>query len=342
MTDGTTQISVAGKMTQVPSMPIDGRTVISRGKWLKVASVHDEPFLEGEVVANPESFLTRLKQWHVKPDVFKFAQKITSPDPKFKFPMEWDNFAVLPITTYEEWLQKQAKKDVKENLRRAKREGVVVKTCEFNDEFVRGIKSLYDETPVRQGRPFWHYRKDFEKVRAENGTYLERSEYIGAFYEGELIGFIKMVYVGNYAKTMQVITKEKYFYKRPANAMIAKAVEVCAEKGIRYLNYGPYDYPGKKQNSLTEFKSRHGFVRFNFPRFYVPLTVKGKIYLALGLHRGLKRMIPTRMLTIMLGLRSAIYHNVILPLKWMVFSRDSEGKMRRKKIDPNTGIPRGA
>lgn len=328
MENNTTQVSVAGKMVQTPCLLIDGRTVITRGKWIKIASVHDEPFLEGDVVTNPEAFIVQLRQWQVKPDVFKFAQKITNPEPKFRFPMEWDNFAVVPITTYQEWLQKQAKKDVKENLRRAKREGVVVKACEYNDEFVRGVKSLYDETPVRQGRPFWHHGKDFEKVKAENGTYLERSEYVGAFFEKELIGFIKMVYVGSYAKTMQVITKERYFRKRPANAMLAKAVEICAEKGIKYLNYGPYDYPGKKENSLTEFKRRHGFVRIRFPRFYVPLTLKGRIYLALGLHRGLKRMIPTPVLTMILRARSAIYHNVVLPLR-QVFSRDATAKIHQ-------------
>jgi hypothetical protein len=309
------EISVKGQMRKAPSLRVDDRNVIVTGKWIKVAAVHDEPFLEGEVVPDPELFVGALKRWGVRPDIFQFAQKLTDPKPRFNYLMEWDNFAVVPITTYEEWLQKQAKKDVKENLRRATREGVVVKTCEYNDEFVRGIKSLYDETPVRQGRPFWHHNKAFEKVKKENGTYLERSEYVGAFFEHELIGFIKMVYVGDYAKTMQVITKDRYFYKRPANAMIAKAIEVCAEKGIKYFNYGFYEYPGKKENSLTDFKSRHGLLRFNFPRYYVPLTLKGKVYLTLGLHRGLKRLIPKQVLTLLVKIRSAIHRDILLPLK---------------------------
>ena len=228
-------ISVKGKMRQVPALTIEERTVVTTGKWLRLARIHDEPFLEGELMRDPEVFISQLKRWEARPDIFQFAQKLTDPRPRFHYRMEWDNFAVIPITTYEEWLQKQAKKDVRENLRRAKREKVVARTCEYNDEFVRGIKSLYDETPVRQGRPFWHHNKTFEKVKKENGTYLERSEYIGAFFESELIGFIKMVYVGDYAKTMQVITKERYFHKRPANAMIAKAIEVCAEKGVKVL-----------------------------------------------------------------------------------------------------------
>jgi len=302
-------------MRRVPSIRVDNRNVIVTGRFIKVAKVHDEPFLEGEVVRDPELFVGQLSRWAKRPDVFQFAQKFTEPKPKFDYPMEWDNFAVAPITTYKEWLQRQAKKDVKENLRRAAREGVVVKICDYNDELVWNIKRLYDETPMRQGRPFWHYNKPFDKVKKENGTYLERSEYIGAFFEKELIGFIKMVYVGDYAKTMQVITKDRYFYKRPANAMIAKAIEVCAENGIKYFNYGFYEYPGKKENSLTNFKSRHGLRRFNFPRYYVPLTLKGKIYLTLGLHRGLKRLIPRRILSLLLKVRSAIHHELLLPRK---------------------------
>jgi len=301
------EISVEGQMRRVPAISIDQRTVIARGRWLRIAAVMDEPFVEGEAVPDPEAFIARLRQWPVRPDLFKFAQKFTDATPKFRYRMEWDNFAVLPITTYEEWLGKQAKKDVKENLRRAKREGVVTRTCAYDDEFVRGIKSLYDETPIRQGRPFWHHGKAFEKVKQENGTYLERSEYIGAFFQEELIGFIKMVYVGNMAKTMQVICKDRFFQKRPANALLAKAVEVCAAKGIAYFNYGPYEYPGKKENSLTDFKSRHGFQRFNFPRYFVPLTLKGRIYLGCGLHRGLKRLIPTRLLALLLKARSGLY-----------------------------------
>jgi hypothetical protein len=309
--DQALEISVGGQMRSFPSIRVDNRNVILTGGFIKVARVHDEPFVQGEAVPNPELFIEQLSRSVRRPDIFVFAQRFTESEPKYKYPMEWDSFAVAPVTTYEHWLQKQAKKDVRENLRRAAREGVVVKTCEYNDEFAWHIKKLYDDTPVRQGRPFWHYQKSFDKVKKENGSYADRSEYIGAFFEQELIGFMKMVYVGDYAKTMQVIAKDRYFYKRPANAMIAKAIEVCAQKGIKYFNYGFYEYPGKKENSLTKFKARHGLLRFNFPRYYVPLTLKGKIYVALGLHRGLKRLIPTPILVLLLKIRSSIHEGVV-------------------------------
>ena len=55
------------------------------GKWLKVASVHDEFFIEGEIVPDPAEFVTELKHWNVKPDLFTFAQKISDPTPRFEF-----------------------------------------------------------------------------------------------------------------------------------------------------------------------------------------------------------------------------------------------------------------
>ena len=49
---------------------------------------------------------------------------------------------------------------VGKNARRASKRDVAVEAAELNTTFVEGIKSIYDETPVRQGRKFWHYGKD--------------------------------------------------------------------------------------------------------------------------------------------------------------------------------------
>jgi len=304
------EISQDGRRVSVPAIDIGGLPVILHGKIIKIASVLDEAFLEGRDSFNPALFARKLKQWEMKPDVFQFSQSFTHAEPKFNFSLDMDNFAALSITTYEEWLLKQTKRDVKENLRRAKREGIIVRTCEYNDQFVWGIKSVYDETPVRQGRRFWHYNKAVEQIRQENGTFRDRSEYIGAFFGSEFIGFLKMVYVGDYAKTVQVIAKKRYFPKRVSNALIAKAVEICAKKGMKHLIYGAFEYPGKRANSLTNFKARHGFLRVNFPRYYVPLTLKGRMYVALGLHHGLRRLAPRCLVGLFVITRS-VFHSIV-------------------------------
>jgi len=153
---------------------------------------------------------------------------------------------------------------------------------------VQGIKDLCDETPVRQGTRFWHHGKSFEAIKEVHGTYCERAEHIGAYLGEELIGFIKMVYVDNFAKTMHVISKEKYFDKRPTNALIAKAVEICAEKGLSHFVYGEYKYLGKEKSSLAEFKRRNGFEEAKYPRYFAPLTMKGRLAVQTGLHLGMR------------------------------------------------------
>lgn len=302
-----TEIRIDGKDTNVPSVQTCGRTVVVVGSWLKVASVHDETCVEGDVVPQPELFIAELKRWRLRPDLFTFGQKVTDLKPRFNFYFEWEDFAVIPITTYDEWLKKGIRRGGRVNLHRAAREGVIARSVPFTDDFVRGIKELYDETPIRQGRPFWHYGKNFDDIKKIHGTYRERAEYIGAYFDDELIGFIKMVYVDNFARTMGVIAKEKYFRKRPTNALVAKAVEICAEKGIAYLVYGQYRFPGRKENTLADFKRRNGFQEFNVPRYYVPLTLKGKLALALGLHREWNMLIPWPIMKLLLKLRSLYY-----------------------------------
>jgi hypothetical protein len=98
----------------------------------------------------------------------------------------------------------------------------------------------------------------------------------------------------------------KHYDKRPANALIAKAVEICEQKGISHLLYYNYIYNDPK-SSLTEFKRRNGFEQVLLPRYYIPLTPKGKIALSLELHRGLVQRIPKPLLMQLLKMRSLWY-----------------------------------
>lgn len=289
-------ISVKGKPVRVPSACIDGQTVIATGRWLKIAAVVDEELLEGNSVANPTFFVRQLKNAELKADILTFAQKLPDTAPKYLYHLEWDNFAVIPITSFPEWWEKRVAYDVRKAVKRARKLGVEVRLAEFNDTLVRGMCNIYNESPVRQGKPFWHYQKDFETVKRENSTYLERSGFIGAYYEGELIGFIRMIYVGTIATTLQVISQKKHSDKKPTNALIAKAVEICEQRGVSHLVYGSYVY-NDPNSSLTEFKRRNGFEEVLLPRYYVPLTFKGAIALKLNLHHRLADHIPLSLRT---------------------------------------------
>ncbi len=306
MSIGHTEIHVRGKAVCVPSAQIDGRTVITTGKWLKTAAIQDEDLVEGETVADPASFVQHLKEIELEADIFTFVQKLPDTTPKYTYHLEWDNLAVIPITTYAAWWGKRVESSVRRAVRKAAKSGVIVKLAEFDDAFVKGIVGINNETPIRQGRRFWHFQKSFDAVKRENSTYAERNAFLGAYCQDELIGFIRMTYADRVANIVQLLSMMKHYDKRPANALIAKAVEICAQKGISHLMYYNYIYNDPK-SSLTEFKRRNGFEKVLLPRYYIPLTPKGKIALSLGLHRGLAQRMPKPLLTQLLKMRSLWY-----------------------------------
>jgi hypothetical protein len=305
---GNTEIRVKGKAVSVPSIQIDGRTVITAGRWLKIAAVQDEDLVEGETVADPASFVLRLKETELDADIFTFVQKLPNTAPKYAYHLEWENLAVIPITTFPDWWERRVEPSVRRAVRKAAKAGVVVKLADFDDAFVKGIVNINNETPIRQGKSFWHYQKSFDAVKHENSTYAERNAFLGAYYQDELIGFIRMTYVYNIANILQLPTMIKHFDKRLANALIAKAVEICEQRGISHLTYCNYIYNDPK-SSLTEFKRRNGFEKVLLPRYYIPLTPKGKIALSLGLHLGLAQRIPKPVVTQLLKIRSLWYAN---------------------------------
>jgi hypothetical protein len=301
-------IQVQGKTVTVPSSWIDARRVITTGKCLKIAAVMDEELVEGDTVPSPVEFVSQLKKSKLGADIFTFAQKVPDSIPKYEYHLEWENAAVVPITSYSAWWEKRVEYDVRKAVKRASRMGVVVKTAEFDEKLVEGICQIYNESAVRQGKAFWHYQKTFDAVKRENATYLDRSTFIGAYYNDELIGFIKMVYVGTVATTLQVISQKRHFEKKPMSALLAKAVELCEQKGVSHLVYGRYIYNDPK-SSLTEFKRRNGFEMMMLPRYYIPLNAIGRIGLRLNLHRQMTDRIP-KPIAARLRKARAVWHNL--------------------------------
>jgi hypothetical protein len=303
------EVRFAGKTFYLPSAGICGRTVVVTGKWIRTAQVKDEGVAEGVIVVDPESFITKLKESELKADVFTFAQRPPQTTPKYDYHLEWDNWAAVRTTCFKDWWENLPQVSRK-NVRRAARRGVVVRIVPFDDNLANGVHRIYNETPVRGGRLFWHFGKDFETVRRELATYLDRSEFIGAYWNEQLIGFIKIVYVDHVATLMHIISMNEHYDKRPMNALIAKAVELCEQKGISHLVYGQFIYGNNRQSSFVEFKRRNGFEQVDFPRYYIPLNLRGKVFVRLRLYRGLSGSIPEPILRPLLSLRTWYYKSV--------------------------------
>jgi hypothetical protein len=301
-----------------PTTQVFGRTVVTSGGWLRKATFSGEDWQEALVIEDPKAFAAELRKKRIKADYFTFAQKIPDTKPHYPFHMEMDNVAAIPVFTYQNWLARLST-DARKDVKRATNRGVIVKSADFDDEFVRGIIEIHDEMPMRQGRQFKHYGKDFSTVQRDYSTYFERSEFIGAYYQDELIGMIKMLYVGELACMMQILSKTKHFDKRPTNALIAKAVEICESKGKTYLTFGRLHYGKKTRSSVVDFKRRNGFELIFYPRYFIPLNLKGFVALKLRLHRGLLGILPGFLISRALSVRSW--------LKGMKESRSSRAEM---------------
>lgn len=144
-------------------------------------------------------------------------------------------------------------------------------------------------------------------MQAENGTYKDRSTYLGAYYEGEMIGYLKIVWDKNSAAIMQILSKIQFYDKRPNDALLAEAVKQCCLRGIKYLLYENFVYGKKNDSSLTDFKQSHGFIRMDVPQYFLPLTLKGRVAFRIGLHKSLKERLPFWLTSRLINLRTKYY-----------------------------------
>lgn len=297
-----TEIYVKGKPVLINSIEVEDKTLIVQGKLIKTARIKKEWY---EDVEKPESIIRALRNIKAKPDIFTFWQRLPETKPRFNFYMEWEAIAALPIISFDHWWKKQISSSTRNMIRKSTKKGVVVKLIDFNDELVRGITSIYNEIPIRQNKKFWHYGEDFNTVKKAMLRDIDLSDFIGAYYKDQLIGFIKLVYSDkfmNFANTVQCLSMFKHRDKAVTNALIAKAVETCEKNKTSYLAYGEW-----RIRSLGAFLRHNGFESILLPRYYVSLTLKGKIILKLKLHNGIKRILPDNLMERLIGLRTKWY-----------------------------------
>lgn len=303
-----TQIaSLKGKQHIFPSIKVCDVVLLVTGGILKIAKIFDEAFLPSKNLPNPLEIIKNLRSSSKSVDIFTFTQRLPDVEPRFPYHFEWENAAVASTGSYRLWFETQVDRSVRKHIRKGNREGIITKIATFDDRLVERICSIYNEMEIRQGRKFWHYGKSFDEVKRDNGTYLDRSVFITAYFGDELVGFIKFVIDGEVATIMQILSKAAHFSKRPNNALLSKAVEVCESQQVKYLIYGEYIYGKKNESTLVNFKKKNGFKKIEFPRYYVPLTAKGHFAVRLGLYKDFKNLIPGCVRATLFNLRLKYY-----------------------------------
>src|SRR4029079_16921570 len=113
------------------------------GRFLRVARLDAEKFqfLEEE----PDRVVEGLRGSGVRIDLFTFLQKLSDPKPDLAYPMEMDNFAAIPISTFENWWTKQIGFKARNKAKQAEKKGVVLREVPFSDGLIHGIWKIYNE-----------------------------------------------------------------------------------------------------------------------------------------------------------------------------------------------------
>jgi hypothetical protein len=309
MPDNGIEISVRGRWVRVPALKVCENTLIVKGRWIKIAHIHDEEWLETEI-EDPEPYVKRLKgqgRQGLHADIFTFTQKVPASPPKYQFPMEWTSVAAIHLTSFKEWWE-NLPQETRKNVRRSQKRGVVISVKEFGDELIRGISDVNNDSPIRQRVRNAYYGKSLDELRKDYSAFTDRSDFICAHVDDEMIGFLKLVHRGEIASILNLTTKASHSDKRPANALIAKAIELCEAKRVSYVTYGQFNYGNKKDSPLREFKIRNGFQEMLKPRFFVPLTNWGSLCMKMKLHRGLLGILPHSVITLGVRVRAECYN----------------------------------
>ena len=307
MAEQSIEINIKGEWIRVPAVDVNGQTLVAHGKWLKIGQVHDEEWLPEETTA-PELCAETLRRQggSVRADIFTFSQKLPNKTPKYQYPMEWESVAAVDLKSFKEWWEKLPQ-EARKNVRRSQKRGVTVEVMPFDDNLIKGIREVNDDSPIRQRIRNAHFGKSQERTRKDYGAFVDRSDFIVAQAGEQTIGFLKLVYRGDVASILNLTTKPSEYDKRPGNALIAKAVELCEARGVRYLIYGLYNYGNKKDSPLREFKIRNGFEEVLVPRYYLPLSLWGRICFKLKAHHGVHGVLPEGAISAALNARAKWY-----------------------------------
>jgi hypothetical protein len=274
-----------------------GKTELSvSGRVPRIAKLRHEWF---EYLAAPAEFIAEAKRAQVA-DILTFLQEAHVERSTFPFHKEAASASLLTFTSFDGWWTGLHFK-ARNKARKVQKTGVELRPAKLDDDFVRGVEKIYNESPLRQGRKFTHYGKTFATIKEDLGSFPECTFFIGAYHQNELVGFMKLFEGEGILRTVHIIATFAHRDKCVMDALIAKGVEIAGQRGIRHFHYGDWAYRG-----LGVFRVKFGFARHDCPRYFVPLNFRGRLALKLGLHRPFRDRIPQSWIDRMVRLRERL------------------------------------
>ncbi len=285
---------------------IANKEIAVRGKLFRTARLRHEwcDFFEDPLVA-----IEQFKNGARVADVLTFVPEVYGARPAYPFQKETASVAVLTFANFKTWWDNMGFK-ARNKTRKAQKAGVELRMDALTDDFAKGVEGIYNESPTRQGRRFFHYGKKAPAIKEELTSFIERCYLVGAYFNGELIGFMKLFQGENILRTVHIVAKLSYRDKCVMDALIAKAVELCDEKAVQHLQYGSWTDGG-----VGTFRIKHGFQKVDVPRYFVPLTGWGALMLRLNMHLPLRERLPQSLVEALKNLRSRWNHFRLQPGK---------------------------
>src|SRR5947209_15131832 len=118
-------------------MKVGTESIRVRGGLVRIARLDADMY---HFLEDPEAMVQALRESRQRIDLFTFTQDILETTPRYSFPMEQENFAVLPVSTFENWWDKQIGFKARNKAKQAEKRGVVLREVPFGEELVRGIE----------------------------------------------------------------------------------------------------------------------------------------------------------------------------------------------------------
>ena len=67
------ETSIRGRLVKIPTARIQSLNVVAVGRWLRIASVKDEYWLNGKPMVDPRHFIDELRGSGLKADIFTYS-----------------------------------------------------------------------------------------------------------------------------------------------------------------------------------------------------------------------------------------------------------------------------
>jgi hypothetical protein len=193
--------------------------------------------------------------------------------------------ALLSFPSYDDWWSSPRINKTRNHVRAALKAGVSVEAVEEISD--RGtameVVRMYNESPIREKRYFPGYgRWNVDSVQGHFKS-DDSSSTLVAKWHGQVVAVDRWKFKGQVAIVASGITslKARRHFRGIDHLLLAKQIELLAERGVRYVVYGKLGVIP----ALDSFKVENGFrpVKVNYN--HILFSRKAMVLAKFGLHR---------------------------------------------------------